>query len=292
VLPDGRALGYAEVGDPNGAPVVYCHGTPSSRLDALALADAARAAGVRLLAPDRPGIGLSGPRPPWRVGDWPADAAALADAVGIERFGVLGWSGGGPYALACAWALRDRIEATVVVAGPAPPGAVPVGSPSPRRSPRTLALTGADRALEVLARRAPPLAQALLAPAALTAGRWPGLARRALQLDLPAADREALRAATPDFRDMSFFREAFRQGTRGAVLDYRALGSPWGFRPEDVAAPVTLWQGEDDRIVPPSHAEYLATRLPRAKLERLPGEGHLILISHAGEILRSAASRR
>lgn len=271
---------------------MYCHGTPSSRLDALALAKAASVAGVRLLAPDRPGIGLSSPSGPWRVADWPADAAALADALGIERFALLGWSGGGPYALAGAWSLRERIAATVVVAGPAPPGAVPIGSPSPRRGPRTLALTGADRALEVLSRRAPALARALLGPAALTAGRWPGLARQAFQHDLPPPDREALRAAPADFRDLAPFREAFRQGTRGAVLDYRAIGSAWGFRPEDVAAPVTLWQGEKDRIVPPRHAEYLAVRLPRATLERLPGEGHLVLLSHAEEILRRAASGR
>lgn len=276
-----------EVGDPAGHPVVYCHGTPTSRLDALGLDGAARRAGVRLIAPDRPGIGLSGPRPPWRVGDWPADAAALADALEVERFATLGWSGGGPYALACAWALRDRVPRVLVVAGSAPAQAWGPLRAALRRGPGPRTMSLADRMVEALARRALPLARAELALAAAAARLWPALARRVLGHGLPPAEREALRRA-PGFADLAFFLEAFRGGALGPALDYRALGSPWGFRPEDVAAPVELWQGDDDRVVPAAHAQHLAARLPRARLHRLPGEGHLALLTRADEVLARA----
>ncbi len=272
-LAEGRTVGYAEVGTQAGRAVVYCHATPASRLDALLFAQAAAAHDVRLIAPDRPGIGLSDVRAPWRVGNWAADAAALADALGLERFAVLGWSGGGPYALACAWALRDRVSATAVVAGSAPAEAGTAG------------MAPADRVLEGLARRSPAAARALLAPMAAVGRRRPALARRAVELGLPAVDRTALAQAPAGVRDLAAFREAFRRGTRGVALDYRALGSPWGFRPEDVAARVTVWQGEADRTVPPAHADYLAARLPRARLRRVPGGGHLLALTHANEIL-------
>src|SRR5262249_11736586 len=116
-LPDGRELGYAEWGDPDGAPVLYFHGTPASRLDPVCFPDAPAAAGVRLLSLDRPGMGLSTFQRRRRIADWPADVSAFADALGLERFGVAGWSGGGPYVLACAWRLADRLTGAALAAG-------------------------------------------------------------------------------------------------------------------------------------------------------------------------------
>ena len=101
-LPDGRDLAYEEYGDPAGFPVLSFHGGLSSHLDAAPAGAAAREAGIRLVAPDRPGMGLSTFQPGRTLLDWPEDVTALAHALGIERFAVMGWSAGGPYAAVCA----------------------------------------------------------------------------------------------------------------------------------------------------------------------------------------------
>jgi pimeloyl-ACP methyl ester carboxylesterase len=122
-LPDGRNLGYAEFGDPNGAPCLYFHFTPGSRLEPVALFSGTRRTwlqGIRLIGVDRPGFGLSDPQPGRTLLDWPDDITALADHLGIERFAVLGASGGGGYALACAYALPQRLTAALVVSGLGP----------------------------------------------------------------------------------------------------------------------------------------------------------------------------
>jgi pimeloyl-ACP methyl ester carboxylesterase len=110
---DGRNLAYLEVGSAVGSPVFHFHGHGSSRLEALGLADAAEKAGVRLIAFDRPGIGLSDPKLGDRLLDWPLDIAEAADHLGIQRFAVKGMSAGGPYALACAHVLPDRVKSGV-----------------------------------------------------------------------------------------------------------------------------------------------------------------------------------
>src|SRR6476661_2822678 len=119
-LPDGRALGFAEWGDPAGRPVFLFHGTPGSRLSRHPDESQARAQGVRLITVDRPGYGLSDPLPRRRLLDWPADVAALAAALRLERFALVGVSGGGPHALACAYACPDRVTAVALIGGAGP----------------------------------------------------------------------------------------------------------------------------------------------------------------------------
>src|SRR5215831_6622757 len=120
ILADGRRIGYAEWGDADGRPLLYFHGWPGSRLEGRLGAEAARASGVRLVALDRPGMGLSDRLPRRRLIDWPSDVAAVADALGLRRFAVLGISGGGPYAVACARMLADRLIGVGVVSSLAP----------------------------------------------------------------------------------------------------------------------------------------------------------------------------
>src|SRR5688572_28104051 len=116
-LSDGRKVGIAEFGAPAGRPVVYCHGFPASRLEARLAHEAAKEVGARLIALDRPGYGLSDFQPGRRIGDWPRDVVEAADALGVQRFAMLGVSGGAPYALACAALLPERITALGVVCG-------------------------------------------------------------------------------------------------------------------------------------------------------------------------------
>jgi pimeloyl-ACP methyl ester carboxylesterase len=151
-LADVRGLGYAEWGDPGEPPVLYFHGTPASRLDPVCFPDAPAQAGVRLISVDRPGIGLSSFKRHRKIADWPADVAELADQLELERFGVVGWSGGGPYALACAASIAHRLSGAVSVAG--------VG-----RGDRPGALDGMSRQearLTRLCQKAPPVARLVL----------------------------------------------------------------------------------------------------------------------------------
>ena len=152
-LPDGRDLAYEEYGDPAGFPVLSFHGGLSSRLlDSAPAHQAARVAGVRLLSPDRPGIGLSTYQRGRRLVDWPADVAHLTDALGIERFAVMGWSAGGAYAVVCAAKLGRRVTAAALLSS-----AVPLDQYGTTRG-----LSFEDRVLLVLSRRMPWLAAAVM----------------------------------------------------------------------------------------------------------------------------------
>lgn len=274
-LADGRLLGYCEYGDPNGSPVVYCHGYPASRLQA-ALADpVARELGLRIVSADRPGFGRSSPQPGRTLLDWPQDVAALADALDLGRFAVLGVSGGGPYALACGFALADRVTAVSVVCGLAP-----------LTAPGMLAHTNwLARTSFWFARRAPFLLKvlhtliilAVMRPHPERVLRW--LAGKSTA-DRKLLDREEMLGgiAVP-------VSESFRQGPGGAVAEFPLYAQDWGFGLGRIRVPVQIWQGDADTTVPLAHARYLAQALPNAKLIVVPGEGHFSLpVLHMEEI--------
>ncbi len=271
-LADGRALGYAEYGDPGGRPLVYHHGGLSCRRD-IAFADArCRQLGIRVIAPDRPGIGLSDRRSDHRVGDCARDVEELADALGLERFAVLGWSAGGPYVLACAHTLGDRVSAAATAGGAGPPD---------RTSVAQLGM-GLDRVLFPVARWAPPLGRAILGPGRLLPASI-GM-RQMLKEVRSAGDRAVLETLDPgELR--SWFTTGARRGTGGMVDDYRALVRDWGFALEDVAAPVRLWQGEQDVLVPMAEAQFVHGQLPASTLTVVPGIGHFVLFRHLDDVL-------
>ncbi|MFN8544421.1 MAG: alpha/beta hydrolase [Candidatus Binatia bacterium] len=276
-VPGGRGLRYLDLGDPRGRVVVSCHGGLSSRLD-VAFADGTCATrGLRLLAIDRPGIGGSDPSRGRTLLDWPADVRTLADALGVDRFAVLGWSAGGPYALACGHVLHTRVTRVATVAGMGP-----IDHPGGAAALGLLA----DRLLFPLARRAPRVAMLVLRlvrrlPAALLC--W------SLVRELSPADRRAVsRLQASEVTAPTY--EALRAGVRGTVEDYRLLGGPWGFRPEDVPVEVVVWQGADDRLVPRAHAEALARRLPRSRLVVVPARGHFLWRTDMPAILGSLSA--
>ena len=275
-LADGRDLCFAEFGAPHGRAVLYCHGFPGSRLEPAFAHPIAASVGARLVCADRPGMGCSDPHPGRDLLAWTHDAEALVDHLGLGSFSVLGVSGGAPYALACAYRLADRVRATAVVSGVAPPEALAVTS---RRSASGLGLRLAKalpwgtapvcRLLGVAARRASPLLITLVSAKACP------------------RDRQVL--AIADFRDAlaASLREAFRNGARGAATEIGLLCAPWGFDLGDVGTPVALWHGDDDRVVPMAMGRHLEHALPDCRASYLPGHGHYSLVHDLAEPILS-----
>ena len=280
-LPDGRHLAYTEWGVPDGAPVLYFHGTPGSRLwcpDEAATA----AAGVRLLMPDRPGIGRSDPLPGRRLDDWPRDVEAFGDALNIPSFSVVGVSAGGPYAAACAALILERLRAVALV------------------SSRALCqYNWSDRPemvdeLEPDDREEFDLAQTDPAAAADLAGRHFEVFASPLE-DFPHAVRQSLEAAEGDrwfFQDASrkaifdgHIQESFRQGMDAFGLELIEVFLPWGFRIADIAMPVSIWHGSQDPWVTQEHIDFQARTIPSNSVIIWPDGGHLGFVKHWGEIL-------
>jgi pimeloyl-ACP methyl ester carboxylesterase len=279
VLPDGRTAAYAEWGIPDGRPVFLLHGMPGSRLlcpDVAVTVDS----GVRLISFDRPGYGGSEPRPDRRIGDGAHDMAAIADSLGIERYAVVGWSSGGPYALAAAARTPERVVAVATVAGDAP----------------------TEEAPELLEELPPNV---LARVVAVRRGDLSGLDDLRTRLAPFVADPDLIfggppsASAGPDGRIRSIpvvgaamsrmMGEAFRHGTVGYVEDWVATFQPWGFRLADVQRPATVWWGEDDPLVSGAHTKRLAAGIPGARLVVVPDAGHSIAIAQWRAILASVA---
>jgi pimeloyl-ACP methyl ester carboxylesterase len=273
-LPDERQLAFEDLGDPDGSPVLSFHGGLSSRLDATPAHAAAVELGVRLISPDRPGIGRSTFQSHRRLLDWPGDVRALADALGLDQFAVMGWSCGGPYAAVCGARMADRVTAVALLSS-----SVPLDLFGTRRG-----LTLDDRILLFLSRWAPRLAAYLMR--VTIADATDGLLYKEVLRSFPPVDRTVIRELGSPAQAVAFVKESMRQGTDGTLADYRIFGDPWGFGLEEVTAPVDIWEGVEDRTGPPTYRDFLLRHLPDAQLYVVPNEGHLSLLPHyAGEIL-------
>ena len=277
-LPDGRRLAFDAYGPATGTPLLFFHGIPSSRLDWLLLGSEALAQklDLRVVAVDRPGIGGSDFQPHRRLTDWPADVSALANALGLRRFAVLGYSGGGPYALACARLIPERLTAVGVVSSEVShdvPGA-------------TAGMSASSRQFFMLCSRAPWLGRGMLLLMDLSAHRDPRRFMAEMNASLPEPDRQMM--ARPDKREafIATLFEALGQGTRGPQVDAALAARPWGFHPGEIAVPIHLWQGEVDQNAPVAMGRYLASAIPDCRAAFYPNEGHVSLIAnHADEIL-------
>jgi pimeloyl-ACP methyl ester carboxylesterase len=278
-LRDGRRLAYTELGDPDGVPVVHQHGMPGSRLEHVAEPELYRLMGVRVITPDRPGYGLSDPQPRRRLLDWPSDVAELANSLGIPRFGIIGLSGGGIYALACAAAIPQRVTEVVVT-----------GCPGPMQRAGALAgMRFMTRAGVWLGSRAPWLLDAGAAVLSGLVRRYPRFFVDHFNDGMPPADRRWLSMPSVNSGAADTIREALRPGAWGYVQDIRVLARPWDFALEDIRVPVQLWHGDEDRVIPLHHGRYLASVIPGATLRICPGEAHMVMWNHLAEILMAAA---
>jgi pimeloyl-ACP methyl ester carboxylesterase len=272
-LPDGRSLGYAEYGDPAGKPVLYFPGAPGSRL-LHPPEEPTASLGVRLIVVERPGFGLSDFQWGRTLLDWPADVAAFTGALGIERFAVVGISAGGPYALACGCKIAHQVTGIALLS--------PVG---PTDLPGSIAeMPRVRQAGATVARYAPWLLRPLLwlvsNPHRNPERFFERMTSGNAEVDLAILTRPEMKAMV-----MNSYLEATRAGMRGFAHESVILSTPWGFRPEDVSVPVTLWHGEADANVSLSAVRYLARTLPDCHVVFLPGEGHWLVLSHWEEIL-------
>jgi len=280
VLPDGRRLAYAECGDPNRDPVFLFHGLPGSRLQRHP--DTAMCRDARLISVDRPGFGASDAQPNRRILDWPRDVAHLADHLGLDRFAVVAWSGGGPFGLACAYALPERVRSVVLTC-----------SIAPLDDPRNFkGMATSNWLLFQCAKHAPfllSLPVGMLAAVASWNGAWrlDGMKATLGKEDCALLEIDALREVM--LADMT---AALCQGYGAARREVFLLGRDWGFDLADVRPPVTILHGDDDPITPPSMARSLAERLPCSRLVLRRGEGHFLLFRHWRAVLRMALNPR
>ena len=266
-LTDGRRLRYLDIGHPHGLPLLSCHGGLSSRLDVLPAADAAAALGVRLVSPDRPGVGGSDRQPSRTLLHWPADVAELTEHLGIERFAVMGWSLGGPYAMACAWALGERVSRLGVVAGTLP-GTWPGVAHEVNRLDRVLLRLSEDR---------PHAGRSIFHLLHATADHAPRV----------LAKRSGL--AGPVAHDVTTAIAEGLTNVDGVLDEYRIFDAPWGFEPGAITTPAHFWQGTADELVPEAWGRRLADAVPGATLHLVEGGTHFLWYDHWAEILGAMA---
>lgn len=281
-LQNGGRIAVDEYGDPEGTPVFFCHGWPSSRSMAVLAHDAARDLGVRIISPDRPGVNESAFQKGRTLLDWPLMLHELAAQLGIQKFRVLAISGGAPYAFASAWSKPEQVEAIAVVSG------------------------------------VPPISELSGHEGLLKLYRWmlalyktrPQLLRTCFNLARPFASRRVPIQFRPMFlrllqpvdaavlRDSRFFeacfesqRQAWRTSAEGVMVDAEIYARPWGFPLEEVRVPVRLWHGKTDRSFSYHLAEHVAQRLPNCQARFVEAAGHYSLpIRHMHEIIADLIS--
>jgi pimeloyl-ACP methyl ester carboxylesterase len=287
-LPDGRLLGFGEYGRTNGKPLLYFHGFPSSRIEPEPFDDLARKKGIRVLSLERPGFGLSSPQPRRTIMDWPRDVTAFADGMGLDKFAIMGLSGGGPYALACAHALpKERLTGVGLFAS-GPPWVA--GRHHMSLSRRSLSFLSNSF----------PLGVRLVLSATVAGlnglGNWGPLARR-IDAWIEQAGRKAnekgqgskgepVAEKTDEEKKQAIsarqnllrvlFGEPFRQGSESTVWEAKLLSDDdWGFKFEDVDYnPVWIWHGEKDANAPAIMMRWLAERLPNCNYREWKNDTH------------------
>jgi pimeloyl-ACP methyl ester carboxylesterase len=261
-----RELAVEVCGDSSGTPIFLLHGTPGSHRGPRPRTSVLYRLGVRLISYDRPGYGMSTPQPHRSIGDAAGDVRAIADELGLEHFGVVGRSGGGPHALACAALLGDRVNSAAVLVGLAPSDAKDLGWYEGMTESNVVEFSNAEAD-----RRA---AMASLAEHAERVRADPDVLLRTLRPELTSPDRRivddvAIRKLLTDT-----YAEALRYGIDGWIDDVLALRRPWNFDLSAIDQPVLLWHGAKDGFSPVTHAYWLAGQIQTAVIEVEPDGAH------------------
>lgn len=277
-LSDGRSLEAQIEGDQAGTLLVFHHGSPGAAVPFEAFDRAANERGIRLVTYSRPGFGDSSRHEGRAVADCAADVAALADHLGSERFVTIGWSGGGPHAIACAALLPDRVTAAATIAGVAPYDADGLD---------WTAGMGEDNRIEypTAARDRAALLEWMRPHVEVMAKIEPDEILAAMRSLISEVDEASISGELGEVLAASFHR-AFANGPWGWYDDDLAFVAPWGFDLASIRVPVSIWQGRHDLMVPFAHGEWLAGHIPSARPQLRPEHGHLSLaVGAIGEIL-------
>jgi pimeloyl-ACP methyl ester carboxylesterase len=250
-LTDGRNLVYAEYGHPDGLPLIFLHGRPGSHIQPSWSLEPLNKTGLRMIVPSRPGYSYSDPKPGYTMLDYTDDIIELADRLSLQRFGIAGVSGGGPYALACAAKIAHRLSVVGVISSPAPPSEEELKTmPSSaefeanNRSFVERSLNDSERMLD----------------------EWIA--------SVPKVDRLGAELHRSWFGIT--FQEAFRQGIAGFLADFESRSQGWRFALDSIKTRVHLWHGEDDLVVPITNAYRISADVSDCVETYLPNTGHLI----------------
>jgi pimeloyl-ACP methyl ester carboxylesterase len=280
ILPNGRSLAYAVYGNQNGLPIIHMHGTPGSRLEAQLVAESLAREDICLIGIDRPGYGHSSMRNGWQITDIPGDVAAVADHLAISRFVVTGYSGGGPYALACARAFPERLLAVGVISGVGP---ADIGSSG---------MHEANRRKFDLARRMPWLARLMIRAAFSGMRGHPERLRAEMEKtwkNLPAVDQQVV--ADEHFANWMLREtlDGISVTTAGFAHEEILMASSWPMKLHEIHCPnLFLWHGCLDRNVPLAMGQAVARQLNGCRAVFIEGEGHISLIYHHGKAIIAA----
>jgi pimeloyl-ACP methyl ester carboxylesterase len=284
VLPDGRTLGFAEYGSSAGYPIVYFHGFPASRLEGMSVDLIARRRNLRILALDRPGFGLSSPQPGRRLTDWPNDVSVFAQQIGLSKFAVVGTSGGGPYAIACAAGLPAAMMSRVGVLAGGPPWAA-----------GTKYMSLARRAFGFAVNWLPGLTRVLL-DGLVRLARWISKTKYARKVlddsiektirDKPEVEREDMPTSQRRERLFRYFFDGFAQGSRATVQEARLLSGDWVIPLEKIDySPLVVWHGAGDKNAPIEMVQWMVRRMPTAELRVFDDKSHYAMVNNLDQVL-------
>lgn len=273
--PGNRVLGVMEFGDPEGLPVLALHGIPGTRLMFRVTDRIAKKLGLRIISADRPGFGLSTPQPDRHLKDWCADVEAILNAYDIERFSLIGVSGGAPFAVATAAAYGDRVQGMILFG--------PVGPV--RELKEKIKLNRRERLFFLTAPRIKWLLRAGLLPMNTLFRIAPRLKYNMFLKLLPRPDREIMDNPVIRAQVIDDVGESLKQGGEGMRSDLRIFSEPWNVNFDQITAPTVLWQGTIDNIVPVEAALQLGKLIPNCTVHKLPAAGHFWVYEHIELVL-------
>ncbi|MGB1040584.1 MAG: alpha/beta fold hydrolase [Flavobacteriales bacterium] len=276
ILNDHRKLGYAEYGNENGKPIIYCHGSQSSRLEMHYDTSFAIKNNLRIITIDRPGHGISDFNPEGSILSFANDANQLVEHLKIEKFSMVGMSAGSPFALGIAYAFPEKIEAVNIISGFAP-----------FDSSSKQFLSKEIKTMLNLAKYFPFLLNIMLKIQAKQLKKNPKKALIGFLKIMDESDQIVLKDERVMQVIQSMFVEAFRNGSQGVAYEIsKILVRKWGFKLNEINVPVTFWQGKQDNNVPYQWAELMSNEIDNSELNLFPDEGHLIIFNHAEEIFK------